>query len=594
MNTLFRIAFGDYEFVLDRTSLTYSLTETVTKTVWATELSLGWIELKDRETGTITRTDFGDCKLISIAEKMGAAGKRILLGLDALGGVPVDIYLICGPKEIQLTVEASRDSKTYTLEKIGLLPGLCHAETGGYLVLPIGEGTLLYPERYQPIENPQYEWDRMDQLPIWESLTMPFLGAVQAESALALLTDSAYAAGELEKSATGSVSASWAYRRDPDRRRLDIRIVPLPAGGYVAVARAYREKLIAERNHMTLRKKIREAPEKEYLIGSSFIKVNTAGDSLKDFPAYISILKTELGLERALLNLVFNRYHEVPGNLVVDAFAAAREQDYRTVFRPVDKDDEPLSVEVSKARFGGEVAFLPMRWREYKSAPSRWDFIEQNMQELENLKQHAQLIVQPSHWEWLAIAADFTIESWRENRGIYRILQNVPLTSVVYRDSVVAFGGCAHFGRYLFLQSLLRLSPPQLALPTGFYDAGDEFIPALKPQLAILCSLHALTFPAFLTAHAFLTPDFLVEEAFYSDKTYILINQSETEAYDAGEFLLPPGGFYVRHPQFEAHDALRVGTVEFTKRAWRVRRSLDSKPLEQSESIEEREFDVSL
>jgi hypothetical protein len=110
--------------------------------------------------------------------------------------------------------------------------------------------------------------------------------------------------------------------------------------------------------------------------------------------------------------------------------------------------------------------------------------------------------------------------------------------------------------------------------------------------VAILCHLHALTFPAFLTAHQFLTPDFLVEEALYSDKTRVVINQSKTETYDAGEFLLPPGGFYVRHPLFEAHDALRVGTVEFPQRAWRVRRSLDGKPLEQSEQVEEREFAV--
>ncbi|MBB6048585.1 hypothetical protein [Armatimonas rosea] len=592
MNTLFRIAFGDYEFVLDRTSLTYSLTETVTKTVWGTGLSLGWIELKERETGAITRTDFGDCKLISIAEKMGAAGKRILLGLDAPGGVPVDIYVICGPKEIQLTVEASRDSKTHLLERVGLLPGLCHAEQGGYLVLPLGEGTLLYPERYLPIETPQYEWDRMDQLPVWESLTMPFLGAVQPESALALLTDSAYAVGELGKSAMGSVSASWTYRRDPERRRLDIRIVPIPAGDYVAIARAYREKLIAERNHMTLRKKIREAPEKEYLIGSSFIKVNTAGDSLEDFPAYLNILKTELGLDRALLNLVFNRYHEVPENLVVDAFSIAREQNYKTVFRPVGKDDELITVEESKARFGGEVAFLSMRWREYQSAPSRWNFIEQNMQELENLKQHAQLIVQPDRWEWLAIAADFTVDSWRDDRGIYRVLQNVPLISVIYRDSVVQFSGCNHIYVQLFLSALLRLNPPSFALPTGITEGAEEMIAALRPCAMILCILHALTFPAFLTSHTFLTPNFLVEEALYSDKTRVVINQSETESYETDDLLLPPGGFYVRHPQLEAHDALRVGAVEFPQRAWRVRRSLDGKPLEQSEQVEEREFEV--
>jgi hypothetical protein len=104
--------------------------------------------------------------------------------------------------------------------------------------------------------------------------------------------------------------------------------------------------------------------------------------------------------------------------------------------------------------------------------------------------------------------------------------------------------------------------------------------------------LHRLAFAAFLTAHRFLTPDYLVEEAVYSDKTRVVINQSETETYESEDLTLPPLGFYVRHAQMEAHDALRVGDRTFAPRAWRIARSQDGKPLEQSEDVLPQEFPV--
>jgi hypothetical protein len=480
VNTLFRIAFGDYEFVLDRTSLTYSLTETVTKTVWATALSLGWIELKERTTGAVTRTDFGECKLISIAEKMGAAGKRILLGLDAPGGVPIDIYLICGSKDIQLTVEASRDSKTHLLERVGLLPGLCQASQGGHLVLPLGEGILI------PADTSAHLDSRV--LPIWNPITgllMPFIGATAPGAALALLTDSAYGEAHLTQK-EGLLCASFVYERDPERRRLDIRIVPLPKGNYISIAQAYREKLIGERNHQTLRKKLREKPLLEQFIGITHPEIPDGGVELRS---------------------------------------------------------------------------------ELHTAMNRWEFMETQLTQAEG-----QELVVTGAGDWAYFAADVWIR--KLSPELPKTSIPVPLFSVVYRDSILLHA------YQVSLSSILRMKPV-------FHLLKKE-----TPEAHLLAELHALTFPAFLTAHQFLTPDFLVEEALYSDKTRVVINQSETEPYDAGEFLLPPGGFYVRHPQFEAHDALRVGTVEFSQRAWRVRRSLDGKPLEQSEQVEEREFAV--
>ena len=535
VNTLFRIAFGDYEFVLDRTSLTYSLTETVTKTVWATALSLGWIELKDRETGTITRTDFGDCKLVSIAEKMGAAGKRILLGLDAPGGVPVDIYLICGPKEIQLTVEASRDSKTHLLERVGLLPGLCRAEQGGYLVLPNGQGMILRPEEFTDkscLSRFLHVWDAS------LGLSMPFIGVVSAQSALSLITDSAYGGIQLTGGVENPLSADWIYTRDPERRRLDIRISILPKGNYISVARTYRDKLIGERNHITLRKKIRERL--------------ALGDAMDAFWAHTSETKKALQNLQIKKIVVFENHHNT-------------------------------------SRLETE---------------QRWQEMEKHLEEIKSSAESSEFITSSHNADWLGAVVDV----WGGGQKIQKcgyLGRPVPLEAVIYHDSVVSVSAIVWSHRrhhphwpQAFLRALLTLSPPSANLFLSEKAGAEQFLLKGKEKHyqaigALLSPLYALTFPAFLTTHQFLTPDFLVEEAFYSDKTYVLINQSETEPYDAGEFLLPPCGFYVRHPQFEAHDALRVGELEFSTRAWRVRRSLDGKPLEQSENIEEKEFEVS-
>ncbi|WP_394796202.1 hypothetical protein [Armatimonas sp.] len=554
MNTLFRIAFGDYEFVLDRTSLTYSLTETVTNTMWATELSLGWIELKERETGTITRTDFGDCKLISIAEKMGAAGKRILLGLDAPGGVPVDIYLICGQKEIQLTVEASRDSKTHTLEKIGLLPGLCHAETGGYLVLPQGEGRVLRPEDFAPKYLNETKWS----LPIWEvydGLTMPFIGAVKSDSAIALLTDSVYGFAEID--ITGEIlSTGWVYENDPERRRLDIRLVLIPQGDYISIAKTYRDKLIQERNHITLRKKLRENPALELIIGKAFVD--------QDVPI------------------------SQPFKWVKDLTAIRGDRSTLEVF---GQENLPAILAISfLAHCLYYLADDTIHWDDANERICRWDRMEHRLKLIEKAHEEFPVVGISQSWgDWSAFAIDFCLDLEELFYHPSIFLKNpVPLNSVIWRDSVIFPYIIYAEEPHGFLHALLRISPPYF---NHSHEFSEEFYNAVS---GVLCPLHALTFPAFLTAHKFLTPDFLVEEALYSDKTRVMINQSETEAYDAGEFLLPPGGFHVRHAQFEAHDALRVGTVDFPTRAWRVRRSLDGKPLEQSESIEEREFEVSL
>lgn len=272
-NLFWNIAFGPYAFTVNRKDLTYRLQETETGTVWADGLSLGTIEIIERETGTATHYPFGELKLLSLSEKSGATGKRILFGLDAPGRIPVDVYLTCTEREIQLTVEASRDTKTHRVGEIMLLPGLCAVPDDGasHLVIPHREGTILFARDAPKETIPLRIWDAN------EGLTMPFIGAVRDTSltpraprgypggegykttALALLTDSAYGVADLSRS-DNATQLDLRYERDPERRRLDVRVVLMLGGDHVSIARAYRDKVIGDGGHVTVRKKMREKP----------------------------------------------------------------------------------------------------------------------------------------------------------------------------------------------------------------------------------------------------------------------------------------------------------------------------------------------
>jgi hypothetical protein len=268
-NTVFSIQFGSYDLRLDRSDLTFSLVETATGTVWASRLAVGWVELEP-----VGRVDFGACRLVSLSEKMGATGKRILFGLDAPGGIPVDVYFTCGAKQIQLTVEASRDTREARVLGVGLLPGLVSTGPNGTLVLPVGFGGLLSAQEsglQGTLQNVQ-SGDAAVVETILDcaapagsiGLSSAFVGALRPgpdgrQSGLCVLHDSCYGAARVARKSDGW-SASWEFARDPERRRLDLRVLAIPDADPVGLARAFRDHRVAERSHVTLRQKGRERP----------------------------------------------------------------------------------------------------------------------------------------------------------------------------------------------------------------------------------------------------------------------------------------------------------------------------------------------
>ncbi len=579
MNSLWTITYSNYDLTVDRRALTYRLTETKTNTVWGDGLSLGWMEVKDRATDEITRHVFGDMKLFSFSEKAGPQGKRILFGLDCQG-IPVDIYLIGSEREIQMVVESNRDSKTHTVEGFGLLPDLCSVPDGGsYLVIPNQSGAIVKPEDAPP--------DPVN-LPVWSSykgVSMPFVGAVHptpsGTSLLTLITDSAYGSFTLQRQAD-SATLNTQYIRDPERRRLDLRVLPQSGGDYVTIARNYREKIISDRNHVTLRQKIQEHSNLASLTGSILFGL-FSWDTCDSITALGSQLKEIHPPGQA--NFLFGR----------DLETNCTGEDLETVKRGI-RERGYNEAHISES-------FLDF---ERSSGNSNlWEYMDARLQ---NSGLNRGNLVQGgiSFEEWEVVNSGFFISSPPYNSFIDVLYprnipcQWVPLNSVVYHDCLVWYQRidiAPHTeleAQYrAFLYALLILNAPFFPLATNDRNDSDSFkFRQMQRIIAILSPLTGLTFSAFLTAHRFLTSDSLVEEAIYSDKTRIVINQSDTETYTEADLVLPPLGFYVRHRQMEAFDALRIGEQVYRLRAWRIARSRDGKPLELSADILRQEFPV--
>lgn len=560
MNALWTVTYSNYEFSIDRKSRLYGLVETKTGTVWADGLSLGWVELRDRTTNAVTRHDFGTARAFSISEKAGAQGKRILLGLD-VEGVPLDIYLICSEREIQIVLESNRDSKTHTVEGFGLLPGLCSVPDDGvsHLVIPGAEGGLVFGET------------EFADGPIWDAysgLLMPFVGAVRitadTRSAVAIITDSVYGAFHAQELGDHSTADTYPhFSRDPERRRLDVRLIPLPNGDHISIARTYREKIISDGNHVTLRAKVRERPAISDLFGVAWIYLPPIAAASAE--AWIHRLRDDWKMARAICALT-----RPEGEPVLEPSPELTQQrgDLCTAlhtagFLVCGGEDSINGIGVAP-RADALCLASPSEFPRRPQHDSLWDELDHLLNVIVQSQKTYALVGGAGVGDWSAIALDFWLFTMRPRLKPGRVVP-VPLLETVYHDSVVMPFYLSANDIQTFLSALICLAPPVYGWAKGSLDTSY-----VRRTYAILGTLHEHTTSAFLTAHRFLTSDFLVEEAIYSDKTRIVINRSATASYETDEFSLPPLGFYVRHAQLVAHNALQVGDVTFYKRAWRI------------------------
>ncbi len=579
--TVWRIAFGDYDFAIDRKTLQYRLEETKTGTVWADGLPVGSVELEDRETGARTVYDFADAKLVTLSEKAGAHGKRILFGLDLLG-IPIDIYFTCAPREIQLTVEASRDTRAHRVQTVRLLPGLCAAprQEGftAHLVAPIFNDGLLISADY-PSKRflPPYT--------VWDALLMPFIGATQTTSegrtALALLMDSAYCAAEpVRRAADNAIAFDLAYDRDPERRRIDVRVAVLPGENHVGIARAYREKIIGERNHVILRRKVRERPRTESLFGAAFIHISpTVPLDQNDAMRIITALQDNCDLERAVL-FGYEGFGNSP--------AVQQLPDGWLLGDSINYDEKvPVDAPGIGAFFIDHLADTALSDDVRQKGGSRWDEMEERLKLAEEARRLQVPLGTRGKSDWVTSAVDY-MDSGNYSPGQSGFESvSVPLHAVVYHDCVITPLFFAQHLTGTFLGALLCLSPPKYYIDVS---RKEPDLPLIKRTYAVLGHLHKFCWASFLTSHEFLTLDHAVQEARYSNGAHVIINTNLFAPFENEFVSLPPLGFYASCKEMTAHDAYRVGPENFETRAWRIARSQDGKPLVESGNVIQQEF----
>ena len=250
------VDWGHYRFSICRKTYNWMLTtrdkagEAVT---WTQNETLIQLTISNPQTGRQSEIPLSACKLVSISEKMSAAGKRLLVSLDTPDKLPVDVYITCGKDEIRITVECTRSRPDAVLEQVDVLGGL-GVEGDGEAILPFDDGLIV------PAAGPDggctlYAWE--DRGP---AVFGPWFGLLQSDQCLLVTALSTYAAIDTKRE-TGRLGVNPIFTRDPDARHCDIRIQFPEVASAVGIARTYRELQITLGGHRTLSQKRRERPD---------------------------------------------------------------------------------------------------------------------------------------------------------------------------------------------------------------------------------------------------------------------------------------------------------------------------------------------
>lgn len=162
---------------------------------------------------------------------------------------------------------------TFSIEGPGKLderfefPGALAAQAGEQWVLPINEGLLV------PAGDPAFEWSNAYALFSGHGFSMPFIGVTDGTQGLVMIAETPDDAMVVTEPVAGaSPSSSAAFGWLPSRgawryeRRVRVRAVH---GGYVEIAKAYREYAKARGLVVTLDQKARDNPNVDDLIGAA-------------------------------------------------------------------------------------------------------------------------------------------------------------------------------------------------------------------------------------------------------------------------------------------------------------------------------------
>tara|TARA_B100000809_G_scaffold131557_1_gene129311 strand:- start:7079 stop:9358 length:2280 start_codon:yes stop_codon:yes gene_type:complete len=132
-------------------------------------------------------------------------------------------------------------------------------------------------------------------------------------------------------------------------------------------------------------------------------------------------------------------------------------------------------------------------------------------------------------------------------------------------------------------------NPSSLFAREGGWSQGRKLTPHdifIKNTYEVASWLAPLCARNQLTSHRFLTPDGSVQESFFSADLRVLVNFGKKPWRDElAKVVLPPYGFYIRHPFFLAFCALEVDGLVYDQPAFFTVRSLEGKMYLRAEQV---------
>lgn len=211
--------------------------------------------------------------LVSVDEYRAPYGKGIRIRTGDFAGAPgpgLDLLVTLDGEQEDLVWELiPHETPEYRIVRCSY-PGMIDPAASDYTVLPIIQG-LMIPRN----------WDRKVSMYDQESwrcyttgMTMPIWGHIRGNSSALALIETPYDAGYSFRHTPGKaveVHVDWYAslgRMDYNRK---IRYCFIPDGGYVAMAKRYRDYLREHGQFVTLREKIARTPSVGRLVGSSVV-----------------------------------------------------------------------------------------------------------------------------------------------------------------------------------------------------------------------------------------------------------------------------------------------------------------------------------
>ena len=243
-------------------------------------------------------------------EKIGNGLKVTSSGFEKYPGLIISYTLVLKKRALEVTLDPIQfpaDKKNLTLS-FPLDFGASRAGEEGYLVSSIGnydarEGRMfsfgIDCERYKNPEGFELRGEA----------TLPFFGTVRRRHlCVAIITDFPAVDYELKtlvrQNSNGykrlcSTTPIWSFEKDRVNQSRHVRYQFLEKGGYVEMAKAYRQFLMSTGRYATLRERVKQRPVSNLSVNASFF---WGAYSLSEMPAFLAKLK-ENGVNKAVLQV---------------------------------------------------------------------------------------------------------------------------------------------------------------------------------------------------------------------------------------------------------------------------------------------------